>query len=98
MHINDFMELTKLLEVNYSKQLDIKILDIWYEELKEYPKERYEYAVKEIIKKENFMPNLAKIFDYIKSPNWLDMDIQENPATPEEIAKLEERMKRYLCR
>ena len=94
MNKKEFINITKLLETNYSKELDIKILEIWYEELKEYPRVRYEFAVKEIIKKENFMPTLAKIIEYIKKPDWLNMDIPENLATDEEIKKLEERMKR----
>lgn len=94
MNKKEFMEITKLLEINYSKQLDVKILELWYEELKEYPKYRYEFAIKEIIKNETFMPNLSKVFEYLKKPDWLNMDIPENPATPEEIAELERRMKR----
>lgn len=98
MNKKEFMEITKLLEINYSKQLDVKILDIWYEELKEYPKERYEFSIKQIIKKETFMPNLSKVFDYITKPDWLDMDVPENSATPEEIKELEERIKGSLCK
>lgn len=94
MNKKEFMEITKLLEINYSKQLDVKILELWYEELKEYPKYRYEFAIKEIIKNETFMPNLSKVFEYLKKPDWLNMDIPENPATPEEIKKLRQRMKR----
>lgn len=90
----DFKEITDFLSINYSKQLDVKMLNLWYEELKTYSKERYEFAVREIIKNENFMPNLSKIYEYIKKPDWLNMDIPENKASEEEIKKLEERMKR----
>lgn len=89
----EFKEITELLMYNYNKTLDIKIISLWYEELKEYPKERYEFAIKEIIKQETFMPNLAKILEYIKNPAWLDIDVPINLASDEEIKKLEERMK-----
>lgn len=81
----EFKEITDLLAINYNKELDLKILNIWYEELKEYPKCRYEFAVKQIIKNESFMPNLAKVVEYISKPDWLNMDIPENRATDEEI-------------
>ena len=84
MHIDKFIEITNLLEDNYSKKLKTQILDIWYEEL-----------AKEIIKKENYMPNLYKIKEYLEMPDWFYANIEENRATDEEISKLEERLKKY---
>lgn len=94
MNKAEFKEITDLLTINYGKSLDIKIITLWYEELKQYPKIRYEFAIKQIIKNENFMPTLSKVIEYINKPDWLDMDIPENTASDEEIKKLEERMKR----
>lgn len=89
----EFKECTELLVANYSKTLNIQILSIWYEELKNYSKEDYSNAVKKIIKNENFMPSLAKVKEYMKKPSWINEDIEIEPASEEEIKKLEERLK-----
>ena len=94
MHIDKFIEITNLLEDNYSKKLKTQILDIWYEELKNYSDKLYYKVAKEIIKKENYMPNLYKIKEYLEMPDWFYANIEENRATDEEINKLEERLKK----
>lgn len=61
-----FRVITEMLEVNYNKQIDVRILDLWYQEFKECTQEIYKEIVIEVIKNEKFMPSLATMQEYKK--------------------------------
>lgn len=91
----EFKDITELLIINYSKKINVEILNIWYEEFKKYSKDEYSKAIKEIIKNEIYMPSLAKVKEYMKKPSWINEDIEIEPATEEEIKKLEEKLNKF---
>lgn len=58
---NDFMEGIHILQNNYNKKLSTEQLRLYYENLKDMDKERYISNIKETIKNNSFMPNVAQI-------------------------------------
>ena len=83
MNKRDFRKITEMLEENYNKKMDIRIFNLWYEELKDCSADEYENMVIEAIKTKKFMPTLAEIKE-LKRPRWLD---------PEDKIMLEELLK-----
>lgn len=61
MNKNDFMEGVHILQNNYNKKLSTEQLRLYYENLKDMDKERYISNIKEAIKSNSFMPNIAQI-------------------------------------
>ena len=57
----EFLEIINLLEENYNKKLNDKIIKIWYEEFKEYKKEWFEKAVIDCIKENAYFPTINEI-------------------------------------
>lgn len=94
MNKKNFRDITEILEENYSKKIDLRVLDIWYQEFKKYSEEQYESIVTEVIKSEMFMPNLAKMKEY-SVPVWFDEKIEKKEASEEEKKKIEELLKEY---
>lgn len=94
MNKKEFREITELLELNYGKEMDTRILVLWYEEFKPLSKEQYKSMVVEAIKNENFMPSLAKMLSY-KKPKWFYEEYKPEEATPEERAEIENFLKDY---
>lgn len=60
----EFLEIIDLLEVNYDKKLNEKIIKIWYDEFKDYDKEVFYKCVVETIKNETFFPTINKIKEF----------------------------------
>lgn len=60
----DFLEIINLLELNYEKKLDDKIIKIWYEEFKNYDKNIFYKCVVETIKNETFFPTINKVKEF----------------------------------
>lgn len=58
---NEFMEGIHVLQNNYNKKLSTEQLRLYYENLKDMSKERYISNIKEMIKSNSFMPNIAQI-------------------------------------
>ena len=58
MNKKEFREITEILEENYNKQMDTRILSLWYEEFKDYPANAYKELVIEIIKTEKSRSDL----------------------------------------
>ena len=94
MNKKEFREITELLELNYGKEMDTRILELWYQEFKPMSKEQYKDMVLTAIRNENFMPSLAKMIGY-KKPIWFNSDIKSEEATPEERAEMEELLKEF---
>lgn len=61
MEIAEFIEETSRIEKYYEKELDKFQRDIWYQELKNKPINRYRQIVNETFRKCKFMPKLADI-------------------------------------
>lgn len=61
MNKNDFMEGVHILQNNYNKKLSTEQLRLYYENLKDMDKEKYISNIKEAIKNNSFMPNVAQI-------------------------------------
>lgn len=95
MNKKEFRKVTEILEENYSKKVDLRVLDIWYQEFEKYSKEQYESIVTEVIKSEMFMPNLAKMKEY-SVPVWFDEKIEKKEASEEEKKKIEEMLKEFM--
>lgn len=66
MNKNDFMEGIHILQNNYNKKLSTEQLRLYYENLKDMDKETYISKIKEAIKNNSFMPNIAQIRNEIK--------------------------------
>lgn len=58
---NDFMEGVHLLQNNYGKTLTAEQLKLFYENLKDMNKDRFIANVKNNIKNNPFMPNIAQL-------------------------------------
>ena len=73
-----------MLCMNYGKEPNEELFNIWNEDLKQYDEKDIEKALNNIIKKEKYMPNLAKIKNELKNVikqnnggiDWLDNEIQ----------------------
>lgn len=58
---SDFMEGIHILQNNYNKKLSTEQLKLYYENLKDMDKENYISKIKEAVKNNSFMPNIAQI-------------------------------------
>ena len=76
MNKKEFRNITEMLEENYNKQMDTRILELWYQEFKEYTPEMYKEMVIEIIKNEKFMPSLARMRE-LKKPIWFSVEVKK---------------------
>lgn len=94
MNKKEFREITELLELNYGKEMDTRILELWYQEFKPLTKEQYHGMVLDAIRNENFMPSLAKMISY-KKPSWFYTEYKPEEATPEERAEIENILKEF---
>ena len=61
MDKTDFMEGIHILQNNYNKTLSIEQLKLYYEHLKDLSKDRFIDNVKQAIKTNPFMPNIAQL-------------------------------------
>lgn len=57
----DFMEGIHLLQDNYNKKLTAEQLKLFYENLKDMNKDKYISNIKNHIKSNQFMPNIAQL-------------------------------------
>lgn len=92
MNKRDFRKITEMLEENYNKKMDIRIFNLWYEELKDCSADEYENMVIEAIKTKKFMPTLAEIKE-LKRPRWLEIEVKKVELDPEDKIMLEELLK-----
>ncbi len=61
MSIDDFMEGMHILQDNYNQKFNKAKLKLFYENLKDMPKDRYLKNIKDIIKTSQFVPSIAQI-------------------------------------
>lgn len=61
MSIDDFMEGIHILQDNYNKKLTTAQLKLFYENLKDMNRNKYLKNIKEHIKTNSFMPNIAQL-------------------------------------
>lgn len=61
MNIDEFMEGIHIMQDNYHQKLSKEQLRLFYENLKDMPKDRYIENIKKHIKSNSFMPNIAQI-------------------------------------
>lgn len=94
MNKRDFRKITEMLEENYNKKMDIRIFNLWYEELKDCSADEYENMVIEAIKTKKFMPTLAEIKE-LKRPRWLEIEVKKVELDPEDKIMLEELLKDF---
>lgn len=94
MNKRDFRKITEMLEENYNKKMDIRIFNLWYEELKDCSADEYENMVIEAIKTKKFMPTLAEIKE-LKRPRWLEIEVKKVELDPEDKIMLEELLKNF---
>lgn len=57
----EFMEGIHILQDNYNKKLTTEQLKLFYENLKDMSKDRYIANIKQHIKSNQFMPNIAQL-------------------------------------
>lgn len=74
----------KMLCANYNKELDKEMYEFLEEELKEYDPLIVEIAIKELIRNERYMPNLAKILDAIQNITFIEISEEQKIARWEE--------------
>lgn len=94
MNKKEFKEITELLEENFGKKLDLRILDLWYQEFKNLSKEQYQAMVIDAIRHEKFMPTMARMIE-LKKPAWMSVNIEASEATDEERQEMEELLKEF---
>lgn len=94
MNKKQFREITEMLEENYNKKMDIRIFNLWYEELKDCSADEYENMVIEAIKAKKFMPTLAEIKE-LKRPRWLEIEVKKVELYSEDKIMLEELLKDF---
>lgn len=94
MNKRDFREITEMLEENYNKKMDIRIFNLWYEELKDCSANEYENMVIEAIKTKKFMPTLAEIKE-LKRPRWFEIEVKKVEPDAEDKKILEELLKNF---
>ena len=96
MNKKEFRKVTEMLEENYNKKLDIRIFELWYEEFKDLPIEKYEKIVVIAIKEKKFMPTLAEMIELKKElPSWWGAKIEIRRASPEGKKKIENLLKEF---
>ena len=61
MNQQEFAKGIKVLELTYNQKFDEEKRDFWYRQLKDLNAERYFNNIKQIIKTNTFMPNIAQI-------------------------------------
>lgn len=61
MSIDDFMDGIHILQDNYNKKLTTAQLKLFYENLKDMNRNKYLKNIKEHIKTNSFMPNIAQL-------------------------------------
>lgn len=61
MNKTEFMEGIHILQNNYNKKMTTEQLRLFYEQLQDMNKEQYIENIKEHIKNNSFMPNIAQI-------------------------------------
>ena len=83
MNKKEFREITELLELNYGKEMDTRILELWYQEFKPLSKEQYGNMILDVMRKEKYMPSLAKMLEY-KKPAWFYLEPRVEEASIEE--------------
>lgn len=92
----EFLEIINLLEENYNKKLSDNIIKIWYEELKKIEAKKLKDAIITCIKKYPYFPTINQVEENIDAYEtvWYGKEIEETPASDDEIKELEERLKR----
>lgn len=58
---NEFMEGIHILQDNYNKKLSTEQLKLFYENLKDLSKEKFLRNIRQAIKNNPFMPNIAQL-------------------------------------
>lgn len=94
MNKRDFRKITEMLEENYNKKMDIRIFNLWYEELRDCSADEYENMVIEAIKTKKFMPTLAEIKE-LKRHRWFEIEVKKVELDPEDKIMLEELLKDF---
>lgn len=95
MNKKEFREITEMLEQNYNKQMDTRILNLWYEEFKKYPKDAYRDLIVDVIKSEKYMPTLARMIE-LKKPIWFSVDVKRVVPSESEKNIMEELLKEFI--
>ena len=67
-----FLEIINLLELNYDKKLDKRIVKIWYDEFKNYNEDVFRKFVVEAIKNEYFFPTINKVKEFKENIEYVD--------------------------
>lgn len=94
MNKKEFRNITEMLEENYNKQMDTRILELWYQEFKDYTPEAYKKMVIEIIRTEKFMPSLARMRE-LKKPIWFSVEVKKVMPTDVERHLMGELLKEF---
>lgn len=91
-----FVVIMKTLDGIYKMQLTEYTIAIWYGIFKDYDENIFRKAVTMYIENEKFSPVPAGIIEYIPKIRtdllWLDQDIEQDLATPEEQQAFQEKL------
>ena len=94
MNKRDFRKITEMLEENYNKKMDIRIISIWHEEVKDFTAEQYEKMVIDAIKTKKFMPTLAEMKE-LKRPKWFGIEVKKIEIDDDDKKMLEELLREF---
>ncbi len=95
MNKKDLRKITEILEANYNKKLDTRILDVWYQEFKEFTKEQYKEIIIDVIRIKKIMPSLAEVRE-IAGPVWMRQKHARTIATAAEIAEMAQLLAEFM--
>ena len=97
MNKKEFRKVTEMLEENFNKKMDIRIFELWYEEFKDLPLERYKNIVVKAIKEKKFMPTLAEMIELKKElPAWFGVNVKIKIPTQKEKIKMDDLLKEFF--
>ena len=63
---HEFFEITKKIEEYYDKQYSTEQMQIMYEQLKDWDKDKYRVCVDYVLRRSKYLPKLADLFDAVK--------------------------------
>ena len=67
MTFEEFRKETSNIESFYEKALNPTQVQIWFEEIKNYPVERYRQAIKKVCKTSQYKPSLSLVLETIRT-------------------------------
>lgn len=86
MDKKEFGKGIRILELSYNQKFDENKLEFWYRQLKDMNADRYLKNIQELIKTNQFMPNIAQIRN--EAPSKLYSNYEQRDYTDFDFSKI----------